>query len=97
MTQEQRIGIVAAGYADGYPHNAPTGDAHAGGRYPYQNSEHRFNGYAGGGFDAVIAGGDHGTGWIMRQKLGWNDVACCGGHAGLYELLCAVARRACRL
>lgn len=25
VTQEQRIGIVAAGYADGYPRHAPTG------------------------------------------------------------------------
>ncbi len=62
MTQEQRIGIVAAGYADGYPRHAPTGTPVLVDRYPYQNSRHRFNGYAGGGFDAVSAGGNRHAG-----------------------------------
>ncbi|SQJ21607.1 D-amino acid dehydrogenase-Alanine racemase fusion protein [Salmonella enterica subsp. enterica] len=62
VTQEQRIGIVAAGYADGYPRHAPTGTPVLVDGIRTRTVGTVSNGYAGGGFDAVSAGGNRHAG-----------------------------------
>ena len=61
-TGEQRIGIVAGGYADGYPRIAPTGTPVLGGWRSHGYRGDGLNGYAGGRPHAVPAGGDWFTG-----------------------------------
>ncbi|MEA7998677.1 alanine racemase, partial [Salmonella enterica subsp. enterica serovar Virginia] len=92
VTQEQRIGIVAAGYADGYPRHAPTGT-------PVLVDGIRTRTVGTVSMDMLAVDlmpcPQAGIGTpveLWGKEIKVDDVASAAGTLG-YELLCAVAPR----
>lgn len=94
--QAMRIGIVACGYADGYPRHAPTGT-------PVAVAGHRTRTLGRVSMDMLAVDleqvpnasvGD--TVQLFGDQIPVDDVAACAGTIG-YELLCAIAPRVRRV
>ena len=96
-SQPQRIGVVACGYADGYPRHCGTGSpvlvdgARSGtvGRVSMDMLAVDLNGLPGAGVGSEVTLWGHGPGGTL---LPIDDVAAAAATIG-YELMCAVAPR----
>jgi alanine racemase len=87
-----RIGVVACGYADGYPRHAPTGTpvlvdgvrAHTAGRFSMHMITVDLTSVPGAGIGSDVV--------LWGEGLPIDDVAHAAGTIG-YELMCALAPR----
>ena len=87
-----RVGVVACGYADGYPRHAPTGTPVLVEGSAYTHIGARLDGYAERGFKRVTCCGCGQSCDVVGRRLPVEQVAHAAGTIS-YELLCALAAR----